>query len=60
MPVLTWIVLAALATLGLSMLASLVLGAILRVIGRDLGEVFEAEVWTSAPSARAKVPSTRV
>jgi hypothetical protein len=59
MSVLTWIVLAALATLGLSGLASLVLGAILRVIGRELGEVFEAELWACTPPARAKVPSTR-
>ena len=57
--VLTWIALAALAALGLSALVSLALGAILGVIGRELGEAFEAELWTYAPPARAKVPSPR-
>jgi hypothetical protein len=51
---LTWIAIAVVVTVGLSALASLALGAALGMIGRDVGDLFEHELWTVAPPARAK------
>jgi hypothetical protein len=51
---LTWIAIVAAAALCLSALVSLGLGAVLGMIGRDVGELFESELWTVAPTARAK------
>jgi hypothetical protein len=51
---LTWMAIGLIVTLGLSALASLALGATLGMIGRDVGELFERELWTVAPPARAK------
>jgi hypothetical protein len=51
---LTWIAIASAVALAFSTALSLGLGAILRMIGRDLGEVFESELWVVPPSARAK------
>jgi hypothetical protein len=51
---LTWIAIVVVVTLGLSALASLALGATLGMMGRDVGELFEHELWTVAPPARAK------
>jgi hypothetical protein len=53
---LTWIAIAVVVTLGLSALASLALGATLGMIGRDVGELFERELWTVAPPTRATIP----
>ena len=49
-----WIAIAAAAALGLSALLSLALGATLGMIGRDLGELVEADLWSVAPPARAR------
>jgi hypothetical protein len=51
---LMWIAIAAAAALCLSAIVSLGLGAVLGMIGRDVGELFESELWTVAPTARAK------
>jgi len=51
--VLLWIAIGTVAALGLSALLSLALGAILGMIGRDLGELVEADLWSVAPPARA-------
>ena len=50
---LLWIAIGTVAALGLSALLSLALGAILGMIGRDLGELVEADLWSVAPPARA-------
>jgi hypothetical protein len=52
---LTWIAIAAAGALCLSALVSLGLGAVLAMIGHDVSELFESELWTVAPTARAKV-----
>lgn len=52
--VLLWIAIGTLAALGLSALLSLALGATLGIIGRDLGELMEADLWSVAPPARAR------
>jgi hypothetical protein len=53
-PSLTWIAIAPLAALVVSALVSLGLGAVLGMIGRDVGELFETEVWAMAPTVRTK------
>jgi hypothetical protein len=53
-PLSTWIAVAAVAALGLSAFVSLALGATLGMIGRDLGELIEADLWSVAPPARAR------
>jgi hypothetical protein len=50
---LMWITFGTVAGLGMSALVSLALGATLGMIGRDLGELFEADLWSVAPPARA-------
>ena len=54
MPLLMWIAMAAVTVLGLSAFLSLALGATLRLISRDLGELVEADLWSVAPPARAR------
>jgi hypothetical protein len=51
---LTWIAVGTLLALSFSALVSLGLGAILEMIGRDVGELFESELWAVAPSARTR------
>jgi hypothetical protein len=40
--------------LGLSVVVSLALGAILRRIGREIGELVETEPWGVSPSSHAE------
>jgi hypothetical protein len=51
-----WIAIGSVTALGLSTLVSVALGATLGMIGRDLGELFEADLWSVAPPARANGP----
>jgi hypothetical protein len=53
---LVWIAIGTVTALGLSALASVALGATLGLIGRDLSELFEADLWSVAPPARANGP----
>jgi hypothetical protein len=53
---LVWIGIGTVTGLGLSALVSVALGATLRMIGRDVGELFEADLWSVAPPARANGP----
>jgi hypothetical protein len=54
-----WITIGAGLTLGLSALIGLALGALLATIGRQIGELFESELWATAPVSRAKAPTAR-
>jgi hypothetical protein len=47
---LTWIGVGTFLTVVLSGLVSLGVGAILGMIGREVGELFESELWAVAPS----------
>jgi hypothetical protein len=49
-----WIAFGVVVTLGLSASISLALGTILGSIGREVGELLEAESWTTLPPARAR------
>jgi hypothetical protein len=51
-----WIAVGTLTVLGMSAFVSVALGATLGMIGRDLGELFEADLWSVAPPARATGP----
>ena len=53
---LMWIAIGTVAAFGLSALVSLAVGATLEMIGRDLGELLEADLWSVAPPARANTP----
>jgi hypothetical protein len=55
-----WITIGAGLTLGLSALVGLALGALFATIGREIGELFETELWKTAPASRAKAPSGRL
>jgi hypothetical protein len=53
---LVWIAIGTVTAFGLSALVSVALGATLGMIGRDLGELFEADLWSVVPPARANGP----
>lgn len=52
-----WIIIGAGVTLATSTLISLALGAIFATIAREIGQLFETEVWSTAPPSRAKAPT---
>jgi hypothetical protein len=49
-----WITIGAGLTLGLSAVISLALGALLATIGREIGGLFEKEMWRTAPAPHAR------
>jgi hypothetical protein len=53
-PMLMWITLGVVLTLGLSAVVSLALATILGSIGCEVSELLEAEPWTTVPPARAR------
>jgi hypothetical protein len=52
-----WIAIGGGLTFGLSALISLALGALLATIGRETGELFETEMWTTAPAPGRRWPT---
>jgi hypothetical protein len=52
-----WMTIGACLTVGLSALISLALGALLATIGRETRELFETEMWTTAPAPGPRWPT---
>jgi hypothetical protein len=54
MPMWVWIMIGVGSFLGLSLLVAFALARVLGTIGRQVGELFEAEDWTMLPPTRAR------